>query len=195
MFACVRAFGQTGGNPVLAILQGVRDFELRRKYPQPAKAFAGGGWRVYYHSHPLAGPSSREHGHFHLFAPSSVEEAQWAHLAALAMDREGQPLRWFATNRWVTGGAWCERGPLLAAIDALVPEAEPDTLGCWLTAMLQLYREDLAGLLRARDARLAQQATAHPQQDALADRRLYELAQAPIDLGTKLTERLRGGVT
>ena len=41
MFACVRAFGQTGGNPVLAILQGVRDFELRRKYPQPAKAFAG----------------------------------------------------------------------------------------------------------------------------------------------------------
>ena len=28
------------------------------------------------------------------------------HLAALSLDVNGQPVRWFTTNRWVTGEHW-----------------------------------------------------------------------------------------
>lgn len=196
VFDCIQRFGDASSNPVLDVLKDAPDFIQGQKYPQPALAFAGGRWRTYYHSHPLTGVEPEEHGHFHLFVQHDEADGEpaWTHLAALAMDRDGQPLRWFATNRWVTGGQWGEHERLLSAVDALAPASEPGVLQQWLAAMMQLYRTELDTLLCSRDAQLVGRLAACPAEQVLADRSLYELAQSPVDLRLKLTSQLKGEI-
>jgi hypothetical protein len=116
----------------------------------------------------------------------------WAHLAALSMDLEGQPLRWVMTNRWVTGSDLCDRNSLLAAINALVPSEEPDILRQWLVSLLKLYHTELGYLLDARDVRIACLLQGRSKDEVIEDRALYELACTPIDLTAKLTSQLTG---
>jgi hypothetical protein len=191
---CMRQFGAQRSNPVLKVLQETPTFLQHRHYPQPPLEFAAGRGRAYYHSHPLAGADPEEHGHFHLFFRhgDGTGKENWAHLAALAMDRNGQAERWFATNRWVTGGRWGERCWLLAGVDALAPEREAALLPRWLTAMIRLYRSELDTLLRARDAYLTEWRDASSGNEILYDRCLYELAQLPVDLVAKLAAQLTG---
>jgi hypothetical protein len=191
---CLEQFGANRSNAVLHLLREAAEFVPGRKYPQPALAFAGGRGRAYYHRHPRGGASPDEHGHFHLFLrhESGPEPNNWAHLAALAMDRDGQPLRWFATNRWVTGGAWGERSWLLAGIAALEPAREPAIVQRWLAAMLMLFQADIDRLLTARDTGFLDRSGTCCAAAALDDRRQYELAQTPVDLVTKLVSHLTG---
>ena len=76
--------------------------------------------QYYYHSHRNNG----EHGHFHLFlrrggmppqvAPLFYDQRNctlndidtYAHIIAISMDHEGQPIGLFTTNKWVTGEDW-----------------------------------------------------------------------------------------
>ena len=190
VFNAVRQMGEQHSNPVLELLQDVDVFVQGRKYPQPAMAFGNDRWRTYYHSHSLTdADDAAEHGHFHLFTRHGQD---WAHLAALAMDREGQPLRWFITNRWVTGSDWGECGSLLAAIDRLVPGNEPDVLRQWLAGVLKFYRDELGDLLDARDARITERLQGRNRDEVLDDRSLYELVGRPVDLATKLISQLKG---
>ncbi|NNJ93926.1 MAG: hypothetical protein HKP57_04185 [Halobacteria archaeon] len=186
---CIQDMGAQHSNPVLELLRDLPAFVQGKKYPQPALAFGEDDWRCYYHSHSVADADAREHGHFHLFTRTGEG---WAHLAALAMDREGQPLRWVMTNRWVTDGDWRDRNSLLAAIDALVSAKEPDVLRRWLASLLQLYQPELGDLLDARDARIAGLLHERSRDAVLDDRTLYELASMPIDLAAKLTSQLTG---
>jgi hypothetical protein len=163
---CIQEMGARRSNPVLELL---RD--------------------MYYHSHPVADADVREHGHFHLFTRKGNG---WTHLAALAMDLEGQPLRWVITNRWVTGSDWRDRNSLLASINALVPSEEPDVLRQWLVSLLKLYRTELGDLLEARDARITGLLQGRSIDKVLDDRTLYELVCSPIDLTAKLTSELTG---
>lgn len=190
LFDCIQKMGARRSNPVLELLQDVPTFKQGGKYPQPALAFGKDDWRSYYHSHSMADADVREHGHFHLFTRT---EQGWAHLAALAMDLEGQPLRWVMTNRWVTGSDWHDRNSLLAAINALVPSEEPDDLRQWLASLLKLYQAELGDLLVARDARLAGlRQGRYSRDEVLDDPTLYALACSPIDLTAKLTSQLAG---
>jgi hypothetical protein len=194
VLGCIRQFGADRSNPVLEVLQETPDFVQQQKYPQPPLEFAAGRGRAYYHSHALAGAEPEEHGHFHLFLQHGrgTRKEDWAHLAALAMDREGQPVRWFATNRWVTGGDWGERGWLLAGVDTLAPERETAVLQRWLAAMLRLYRPELEVLLEARDAYLADLRAATSGEAPTEERCVYELAQVPVNLAAKLASQLTG---
>jgi hypothetical protein len=191
---CIERLAAQDTNPVLELLKTEPQFVQGRKYPQPALAFGGGRWRAYYHSHPLDGCADREHGHFHLFVgqDSASTDARRAHVTALAMDCEGQPLRWFATNRWVTGGPWGEAAALLCAIETLEPADEQELLPRWLAAMLKLHATELGRLLERRDACFARHRRSHRERDSCNDRSLYELAQVPIDLLAILTSRLTG---
>ena len=111
------------------------------------------GTRFYYHAHRHGVP---EHGHFHLFV-HGPKAGDFMHLAALSLDHHGQPMRWFSTNRWVTAGRWRPAGEMRAALrrfevrthGRLAPVAN------WLTAMVRLFNEDLAELLRERDVLMA----------------------------------------
>ena len=190
LFDCIQNMGELRSNPVLELLRDIPTFVQGVKYPQPALAFGKDDWRSYYHSHSMADDDVREHGHFHLFTRTG---AGWAHLAALAMDLEGQPLRWVMTNRWVTGSDWGDRNSLLLAIDALVPSEEPDILRQWLVSLLTFYRAELGDLIDARDARIDDLGEERSKGEVLDDRTLYELACMPIDLAAKLTSRLTRG--
>lgn len=187
LFDCIQQMGAHHSNPVLELLRDVPTFVQGDKYPQPALAFGVDDWRSYYHSHSVADADVREHGHFHLFTRKGQG---WAHLAALAMDLEGQPLRWVMTNRWVTGSDWGDRNSLQAAINALVPSEEPEVLRRWLVSLLKLYQTELDDLLDARDARIAGLLQKRSKDEVLDDRTLYELACMPIDLTAKLTSQL-----
>jgi hypothetical protein len=192
LFACIQEMGERRSNPVLELLEDIPTFVQGTKYPQPALAFGDNQWRGYYHSHSMADADVREHGHFHLFTRFTDSGQDWAHLAALAMDGEGQPIRWFVTNRWVTGSDWADRDGLLAAVDALVPANEQDVLRQWLTSLLKLYTTELGDLLDARDARITDLLQGRPKDAVLDDRSLYELACMPVDLAAKLTLQLTG---
>ncbi len=189
LFDCIQKMGAHHSNPVLELLRDLPTFVQGGKYPQPALAFGKDGWRSYYHSHSVADADFREHGHFHLFTRKGQG---WTHLAALAMDLEGQPLCWIITNRWVTGSDWGDRNSLLAAIDALDPSEEPDVLRRWLASLLKLYQTDLGDLLDARDARIAGLLQKCSKDEVLDDRTLYELVCAQIDLTAKLTSQMTG---
>ena len=125
-----------------------------------------------------------EHGHFHLFlradgvprgvaplvlpelgvagAPVQPQAApakrggrdEVCHLIGVALDRRGEPIRLFTTNRWVTGETWYRAEDMLAMLDRFQVDAGGGSVlvNHWLGAVMRLFRPDIAGLLRERDA-------------------------------------------
>jgi len=76
-----------------------------------------------------------------------------SHLVAIAVDRRGEPIRLFTTNRWVTGETWYRADDVIRMLDRFViTEAQPsETLNRWVVAILRLFRPQIAALLRMRD--------------------------------------------
>lgn len=192
LLACLQAFGEQGGNPVLALLGPERQLVVDRKYPQPPLSFGAGRWRAYYHHHDGQPLAPGEHGHFHVFmrAPGPDNGRSWAHLAGLGMDAMGQPLRWFAVNGWVTDDAWLSRAWLRARLAELVPDPGDALLPAWLCAMLGLYLDELDALLDARDRALDAAADGRAPEAVRTDRQLYQLAERPIHLQARLEAAL-----
>lgn len=165
--------------------------------------------RWYYHAHEPGDRAADEHGHFHLFLPRALfrkplvpmarpagEErgrANMVHIAGLAVDHRGVPLRWFATNRWVTDEWLYPAAAIAARLHRYnVDKTEQDpVVNRFLTAMVQLHADDIAAMLAERDARLH-------QIGASAERpHLYEdgnavLATRPIDLDRKISQAESG---
>lgn len=190
LLACLQAFGEQHSNPVLDLLGGEGRLVTAQKYPDPALAFGADGWRAYYHFHP-APQAPEERGHFHVFVRAAGSgPRQWGHLAGLGMDGEGQPLRWFAVNGWVTDDAWLPGEQLLQRLDALDPATEEALLPAWLSAMLCLHRAELAELLAARDLAFDEVAGGRAEAEVLADRDIYQLAERPVMLAERLARVL-----
>jgi hypothetical protein len=89
-------------------------------------------------------------------APQSAEGESdpWSHLVAIAMDPSGTALRFFTTNRWVTGETWYPATDVARMLDvfALGDVAPSPLLNRWIVAMIGLYRPQLHALLAQRDA-------------------------------------------
>jgi hypothetical protein len=173
-----------------AALAGARRFEYLRHYPARDMIDPRHGTRAFYHTHDAAQRWDNgvdEHGHFHLFW-DGVGDQPYVHLVALALDNRGQPLRWFCTNRWVTGGHWeaaptqIERLPhfRLQVRGRLAP------IATWLTAMVQLFADELARLLRARDRRVATLQRRAGADDLFEDRRVDVLCSTDAALAPRL---------
>jgi hypothetical protein len=121
-------------------------------------------------------------------APQQTEDDEgdpWSHLVAVSMDAAGTPLRFFTTNRWVTGETWYPAADVVAMLDRFVlgPVAPSPLLNRWLTALLGLYRPLLADLIGKRDAavmewRRRRRAKVH----VFDDRRLEVTSTLAIDL-------------
>lgn len=190
LIACLQTFAAQNTNAVLSIL-GDAPFVANKHYPAGDLVFGAGRWRAYYHAHDMPGASdSRMHGHFHIFARPD-EETGFAHVIGLAVDAQGQPLKWFTTNHWVTGEAW-RPGHHLAA---QMPPREPDDAhpaALWLSTMLRFSAPGFAALLTARDAALAEHCgqTGQGEEAARADRTLYVLSERDIDLMSELRAAL-----
>ena len=124
-----------------------------------------------------------EHGHFHLFlradgipagitplvlpelavanAPVPPQSAplkrgdrdEVVHLVAIAIDRRGEPVRLFTTNRWVTGETWYCADDVIRMLDRFQVSGDMPfaVLNCWLGAVVRLFQPEIAVLLRKRD--------------------------------------------
>jgi hypothetical protein len=170
-----------------AALAGAHVFRPLQHYPAGDVRDAHGAGQFYYHAHTRQQDSAGEHGHFHLFC-NRRPQAPARHLVALSLDARGWPLRWFCTNRWVTGGPWTHAADTLTALRRFRPVARGRLapVARWLAALVQVYEADLGLLLQARDQALARLGQERGRFEVWEDRRLDVLAEWPIALAERL---------
>jgi len=188
LFASLQAMAARHSNAVLLVLEGEAHPLRGCRYPDAGLDFAAGRWRAFYHCHDTEPVHAGEHGHFHIY--TTIGEQGWTHVAGLSIDNMGQPLQWFAVNRWVTDGPWLDSGSLPGQLSAAVADTADDLVGRWLLALLQLDRSGLAQLLARRDRELARQAQGRDVSEVLEDRALYTLATRRIDMQSLLENAL-----
>lgn len=204
---CMRVLGKSGSNLVMEVL-GDGPFTQLEHYPPGDVHDPETHGQFYFHAHPPGRGADDDYGHFHTFlrplgmppgvAPADLpgnavpegENAALSHLVAISMDRWGRPVRLFTTNRWVTAETWYPAADVIA----MLPRFEMDVakpswpLNRWITAMMVLYRPEIAALLRERDAAVARWQAQHPDRPALEDHGLEVTSRRDIDLQAKLAE-------
>jgi hypothetical protein len=76
-----------------------------------------------------------------------------SHLVAIALDADGAPTRLFTTNRWVTGETWYRAADVVRMLDCFTLGAAggPVLVNRWISAIVALFRPQVAALLRLRD--------------------------------------------
>jgi hypothetical protein len=199
---CRRILAKTGDTIVSEILRGAGIFYEWRHYPPGDVYDAEYHAQYYYHAHPEGERAGDEHGHFHTFLrplgmppdvgpaplpgvqPPEGENEALSHLVGLSMDRDGQPVRLFTTNRWVTGETWYAAPDVVRMLDGFkIDHARPSwPVNTWITAMLRLFRPQIVDLLHARDRRLRQWQAEHPGIDAFEDRGLDVASEIEISV-------------
>jgi hypothetical protein len=188
LVSLIQAFAEKHSNPVLEVLAGQTPKD-KQKYPQDELHFDNDTWRSFYHCHASPGKSTNEHGHFHLF--SLVEEGsdkQWAHVAGLSMNYQGQPIDWFTVNQWVTDGVWLEADRIKSKLENIVVAETLSLLEQWLLVMLSTYKDTIYDLLDRRDKALKQVNETAEQDDIFSNRDIYLLSTISIDLQADLNK-------
>lgn len=199
---CLAAMADRGKNPVTEALNGADAVEEWAHFPAGDVIDPVTHSQFYYHAHAAEERASGEHGHFHCFvrpkllfpddAPmavadnaASVSQTAWvAHLAGISTDERGNPIRLFTTNRWVTDEVWYGAETVIAMLDRFdmtVDQPSAD-LNRWVSAIIHLFRPQIAVLLRERDTAIAQWRIDHPERDVFEDRQLQIVSETPIDL-------------
>lgn len=192
LVSVIQLMGQSHSNPVLDVLDGEAPVN-NHKYPQDELHFDDTGWRAFYHCHDAPNRDQQEHGHFHLFrrcGPGQDVQKDWCHIIALAMDYEGQPLAWFSTNQWVTGGAWIKAPAMERLLEPSLRSSNLNRLERWLMNMVALFHEDIVTLLHDRDRALEQHQEQLQGKEILQDRNIYCLSSAPISFTETLQAAL-----
>lgn len=180
-------YAQRGRNMAWAAMAGAAALQPQRHYPEHDVVDRQSGVRFYYHAHPIEG-GSNEHGHFHIFHERGPS---FHHLAALSLDPQGRPVRWFCTNRWVTGEAWPSPPDLRDTITRfkVSTRGKMAPVATWLQALFALYADDLVALLDARD-HLLSPLDAQQKAEWAEDRERHVLTSKPINLHTRVQQIL-----
>jgi len=107
---------------------------------------------------------------------------------AIAVDRAGEPIRLFTTNRWVTGETWYRADDVIGMLDRFrIVAGEPSVLlNRWLEAMVRLFQPEIAVLLRNRDRAILDWRWRWPRRNAFEDSRLEIASSFEIDLEARL---------
>jgi hypothetical protein len=152
---CERILAKSGENVLRSTLTDASSVDAWSHYP-PGDIFdpeSGAQW--YYHCH-VPSADGIEHGHFHCFLRPEGAKGPVHHLIAVGVDAHGRLHRLFTVNQWVVGDTWLgaeETISLLPRFDVQMPK--PSYLvNRWLTAVVRLYEDEIAVLIRERDERL-----------------------------------------
>jgi hypothetical protein len=108
----------------------------------------------------------------------------FSHLVAVAMAPSGAAVRLFTTNRWVTGETWYAAEDVMRMLDGFSIELSRPSwpLNRWLSALIRLYRPEIAALLWARDENVMGWRRRHRGKvHVFEDRRLETLSSLTID--------------
>ena len=110
-----------------------------------------------------------------------------SHLVAISLDARGEPFRLFTTNRWVTGETWYRAGDVIAMLVrfAITPANSAAVRDRWLVAVMQLFRPQIAALLRQRDENVMARRR-RQRANVFEDPRLEVTSSLEIDLGAQL---------
>ncbi|TRD12291.1 hypothetical protein FGU71_10740 [Erythrobacter insulae] len=160
--------------------------------------------RWYYHVHAPGTRDVKEHGHFHLFLhrtqlPEGLEPKVWppqgedakahvTHLICLSIDTNGIPASWFTVNRFVTNEFLYPADVMINHLSDFNVDhtQEDDCVNRFVTAMVALYRDEIAELLKQRDARQAELFAEHGDTAFEKESGVEVLSQIPIDLDAKI---------
>ncbi len=109
------------------------------------------------------------------------------HLVAIAVDPCGEPIRLFTTNRWVTGETWYQAADVVRMLGRfrIAGDTPSPLLNRWLTALVAVYRPEIALLLHQRDKAVMQRRWRW-RGNVLEDPRLEITSSIEIDLDTHL---------
>ncbi len=182
---CEQVLAKSGDNVLLETLRGAASVAAWAHYP-PGDVFdpaSGAQW--YYHCHSPA-RDAREHGHFHCFVRPTGKDGPVHHLVAAGVDPYGKLIRLFTVNRWVVDDAYLAAPALTALLPRFdVQMGRPSYLvNRWLTAILALYRDDIAALIAERDAALGESG-APPAPERLEDQGLEVTSTRDADLAER----------
>ena len=206
-----RVLAKTGDNVVGELLKGHDTFYEWDHYPPGDVYDRETHSQFYYHAHPVEERFANEHGHFHTFLrpggmPPGVKPAPVAdfempddpddalsHLIAIAMDKQGLPIRLFTVNRWVTGEVWHKAADVCALVERFkIDHAQPSwPVNRWLTAMIRLFRPQIVALVRARDLRVAEWEARHPKRNVFEDRDLEVTSYTDISIEDQVRQVAR----
>lgn len=180
---CLAALAQRGANPVTEVLKGADVAQEWEHYPPGDAIDAANRSQYYYHSHAAEERIAGEHGHFHTFVRPDGREDAVAHVIGISTDSQGQVLRLFTTNRWVTGEHWHDADEMVGMLDGFrIDGTQPSPeLNRWITALVRVCRPQIVDLIHARDRRIAEQRAAHPDRDVFEDRTLLVSSERPVD--------------
>lgn len=203
---CQRVLAKTGDTVVGELLRERDGFFEWQHYPAGDVYDPEFHAQYYYHAHPADERVEGEHGHFHTFLrplgmppgcsplpvpdlarPKDPNDAL-SHLIGISMDRHGRPIRLFTTNRWVTGETWYTADDVIAMLDHFVIDhARPSwATNRWITAMLRLFRPQIAELLRQRDEAIGDRRASRPDANVFEDRDLEVASERPISVPAQI---------
>jgi hypothetical protein len=213
---CRHELAARGSNVVREVLGASGAVDAWRHYPAGDGYDPVSHGQYFYHRHHADEPG--EHGHFHLFLraegmpegtlplllpetaianlPTPPQAApakrgardEVSHLIAIAVDHDGEPVRLFTTNRWVTGETWYRADDVVRMLDRFALDAaEPAGIAnAWLVAMVRLYQPEIAMLLRERDRTVMDPRRRRRRIDVFEDPRLEVTSSLAIDLESRL---------
>lgn len=201
-----RVLAKTGDNIVGELLKNNGTFYEWDHYPPGDVYDHETHGQYYYHAHALDQRFEGEHGHFHTFvrpkgmplgikpakvpgyvAPEDPNDAL-SHLVAIAMTPAGLPFRLFTVNRWVTGEVWYKAEDVIRLLDVFkIDHAQPSwPVNRWISAMVRLYKPQIADLLQARDLKVAAWQVQGPDNDVFEDRDLEVTSFLDISLDRQI---------
>ena len=195
----LRLLAKVGANVVGQCLANQGTFYELDHYPKGDVFDAEFQSQYYYHAHRK---QTGEHGHFHTFLrapgmPAGLSPIPYqgkarrpmgadalCHFVAIAMDAPGNAIGLFTTNRWVTDETFYGADDVIAMLERFRIEHTWPCLAVnrWITAMLKLFRPQIAALVGERDRTIAQWAAAHPGRDVYEERELEVTSFMAIDI-------------
>ncbi len=199
----LRILRKSGQNMVGQCLSNQGTFYELDHYPKGDVYDSETHSQYYYHAH-RAGAG--EHGHFHTFLraagmPAGIEPVPYAgkalrpagkdaltHFVAVSMDRPGNPIRLFTTNRWVTDETFYRAEDVISLLDRFCIEMSYPCLATnrTLTALLRLFRPQIEALLLERDRTISAWQAERPKQDVYDNRELEVTSQIAIDIASQI---------
>ena len=199
---CYRVLQKGQDNVVSEVLKGQGTFYEMDHYPKGDAYDSETHSQYYYHAHRGA-----EHGHFHLFlreagmskAMRPVEQShesymderddKLSHLVAISMDKYGYPIGLFTTNRWVTAENWYKAEDVIAMLDHFHMDlARPSwPVNIWISALVRLFKPQIANLLRMRDQTIAMHRREQPDLDIFENREIEITSEMPIDVEEQIS--------
>lgn len=208
---CYRVLQKTEENVVGHVLQTREDFYEWDHYPDGDVYDHETHSQYYYHAHPPEERSKKygkEHGHFHTFLrpkgfpsgikpvplpdlekPESPNDAL-SHLIGISMNQAGYPIRFFTTNRWVTGETWYKAEHVIKMLDYFVMDLTYPSwpVNIWITNMVRLFRPQIEDLLLERDKAISAWQEKHPDDNVYENEDL----ELPSLLNISVEKQIKG---